>query len=77
MSDCGSDLDDALEGDPEKDDDPYIKGITETYLASVKDKLVKEILSHKMPDCYRAQTFWVNPPDHFLLLKSPWSLLMG
>jgi hypothetical protein len=69
VSDCGSDLDNALEEDPEKDDEPYIKGITETYLASVKDKLVKEILSHRIPDCYMSGTFWVNPPDHFFALK--------
>jgi len=35
----------------------------------VKEKLVKEISSHKMPGCYAAKTFWISPPDHFFALK--------
>ena len=35
----------------------------------MKEKLVKEISSHKMPGCYAAKTFWISPPDHFFALK--------
>lgn len=70
MSDCGSDdLNEPLGDDTYEEDDPQVKGITEVYLASVKEKLVKEISSHKMPGCYIARTFWISPPDHFFALK--------
>ena len=49
--------------------DPEVKGIIEAYLASVKENLVQEISSRKIPNCYAAKTFWISPPDHFFALK--------
>jgi len=70
LSDCGSDdLDDPFPEDLFEQDNPQVKGIIEAYLASVKEKLVKEIASYKMPSCYTAKTFWISPPDHFFALK--------
>ncbi|PPQ83062.1 hypothetical protein CVT25_005220 [Psilocybe cyanescens] len=72
-SDCGSDdLDDPFEDDSKdafEEGDPKVKGIIETYLASVKDRVVQEISSYGMPSCYKAKSFWINPPDHFFALK--------
>jgi len=73
FSDCGSDdLNDPFENDSKDnyvEPDPQVKGIIQTYLASVKENLVKEIRNQKMPNCYKARTFWISPPDHFFALK--------
>ena len=73
FSDCGSDdLNDPFENDSKDnyvEPDPQVKGIIQTYLASVKENLVKEIRNQKMPNCYKAKTFWISPPDHFFALK--------
>ena len=68
LSDSDSDEpDDLFSDDSFEQCDPEVKGIIEAYLASVKEKLVQEISSHKIFNCYAAKTFWISPPDHFLL----------
>ena len=67
------DLDDLCEdfdhGDGFDDDDPSTSGIIETYLASVKDKLIAELHTQALPSCYQNGSFWIHPPQPFFALK--------
>ena len=67
--DDSDDPDDPFSDDSFEQSDPKVKGIIEAYLASVKKKLVQEISSCKIPSCYAAKTFWINPLDHFFCFK--------
>jgi hypothetical protein len=34
-------------------------GAVQSYLVQLKDRLISEICSHSLPDCYRQGSFWI------------------
>ncbi|KAF8321954.1 hypothetical protein F5887DRAFT_904347, partial [Amanita rubescens] len=58
-------------------DDPSTSGIIETYLASVKNKLIAELHTQALPSCYQNGSFWIHPPQPFFALKKSMNSIDG
>jgi hypothetical protein len=51
-------------------DDLPPSGVVEAYLASVKDKLVRELAGSAKPSCYQDGSFWITPKDGYFALQT-------
>jgi hypothetical protein len=49
----------------------------EAYLASVKDKIVRELSGSATPSCYQNRSFWISPKDGYFALQAATRSLEG